>query len=201
MRTSWRSLTVSLTALSVPAVLAMGCSSTSPGSPSGSGAGDSSAPAGTSSSTKPSTTRPKSIDLKTVDPCHTLTPQQQQQFNITIFSPGTAGSALDKAKDCVGSDFTDDLSVGLTPVTTRSLDDFAKSFEMEGQRPTQVAGFPAMVWHRPGDTTGCSVSVDVADGQFLDTMVFSPSGKNDLEAYCQKAQQIAGAAITTVSSR
>lgn len=194
---------MSLTALSVPAVLAMGCSSTSPGSPSGSGNGNSSAPADTSSSTKPSSTRPKSIDLKTVDPCQILTPQQRQQVGFeTAGTPSNASSVYDRAKMCNFPDISHNLSADYMLVITKGVEAYTDGTLNAQTQPIQVNGFPALIVRTPGLGSACAVDVDVADGQFLEAQFLVPTGdKSQQDMLCQKAQQAAVAAISALAGR
>jgi hypothetical protein len=192
MRTSSR-LAASLTALSVPAVLAMSCSTSSPGSPTG-GSDSSSTPA---SSAKPSSTRPRSIDLKSLDPCKILTPQQRQQLGFeNDGAPSTAPAVLGNGKTCNFSDFTHSLSGGLTLVTIKGIDGYSDGTFGGQTQPTQVSGYPALVVKTPGLASSCSVDVDVTEGQFLDANFLAPDGDGSKQPLlCQKAQQLAEAAV------
>ncbi|GDY32144.1 DUF3558 domain-containing protein [Gandjariella thermophila] len=200
---TWRRLAVGLAALSLPGALIAGCSSTSTGTPTPTGTGASSATAGPPSSAKPSSTRPKTIDLKGVDPCQILTPQQRQQLGFQGGgNPSNASDVYQHAKTCEYYDHGEDLSGDFMLVTTKGIEGFSDGTYNAETQPIQVNGFPALIAKIPGMAISCAVVVDVADGQFLDVQFVSPGGDGSKQGLmCQKAQQMAQAAVGSLAAR
>jgi hypothetical protein len=201
MRRSWRRVAVGLTALSVPGALIAGCSNTSPGTPAPTGTGTSAA-GGPSSTAKPASTRPKTIDLKSVDPCQILTPQQRQQLGFAgAGNPSNASDLYQHAKTCEYDDQGEDLSGDFMLVTTKGIEGFSDGTYNAETQPIQVNGFPALLAKVPGMAISCGVIVDVADGQFLDAQFVSPNGDGTKQGLmCQKAQQMASAGVTSLAA-
>lgn len=184
--------------------LLAGCSETTGGSPTPGGAdpggadptstGRSAAPA--PSSKKP-VERPRTIDLKDVDPCTALTEAQRAQFGATRPPrPGTASALQSPTCDF----FREDNQWGfrVTTVTTTGVEWYTDgSFAVEPER-LEVGGFPAVLGRAPGEDQVCFLGVDVADGQMVDVQVSSFEG-TPLDELCRYAPQIAGAAVETLA--
>ncbi|TCO46617.1 uncharacterized protein DUF3558 [Actinocrispum wychmicini] len=96
--------------------------------------------------------------------------------------------------------------VRVTPVPAMGIDLFAPGRTQGDVEPRTVQGFPAFQDHINGSPVGndfCNVTVDVADGQVLDVGFFEVSIERPLgsEVVCQKANDVANAAMTTLLSR
>jgi hypothetical protein len=147
-----------------------------------------------STSTKPSSARPREIKLDGKDPCQLLTTEQLPALKID--RPGRPGNApAFKAKDCSWT--VTGASSRLAPVTSEGIEVWTS-----GQRTGQaeemapIAAFPTISVTVPSDKDRCDVVVDVADGQYL-LATFSLSGfkPEEFPKPCDGARQLAEAAM------
>ncbi|MEJ2857967.1 MULTISPECIES: DUF3558 domain-containing protein [unclassified Saccharothrix] len=183
-------------------LLLAGCSESTTGSPTpGSPTGETTASSGKPTSTsKEAAKRPKTINIKDVDPCTLLTDAQRAELGLNR-PPQKSTSTVHQSPSC-GFD-REDRTWGTTLVTaTKAGVEFYTdgSFDAEAQQ-LQVAGFPAVIASTPKDQTSCWVGVDVSDGQMVVTQVTSLKGEVPQGRLCELAQQIAGAATTTLAAR
>jgi hypothetical protein len=145
-----------------------------------------------STSTKPSSARPREIRLDGEDPCQLLTAEQLPALKID--RPGRPGDApAFKAKDCswtvTGADSR------LAPVTSEGIEVWT-SGKRTGQ-PEQIApveGFPAIKVTVASQTYRCDVMVDVAEGEYL-LATFSVTFEDRFPKPCDGARQLAEAAM------
>lgn len=147
-----------------------------------------------STSTKPSSTRPREIKLDAKDPCLLLTAEQLPPLKIDEAGrPGNAPTF--KAKECSWT--VTGASSRLAPVTSEGIEVWT-SGKRTGQ-PVEMApisGFPAISVTVPSDQDRCDVMVDVADGQYLlATFSVSPSFRDRFPKPCDGARQLAEAAM------
>lgn len=183
---------------SVPAVLASvtllafitACSESEGGTPTPGTAGSTTE----STSTKPSSARPREIKLDGKDPCQLLTAEQLPSLKID--RPGRPGSApAFKAKDCswtvTGADSR------LAPVTSEGIEVWTSGKRTgQAEETTPIATYPAISVTVPSDQDRCDVMVDVADGQYLlATFSVSPSFMDRFPKPCEGARQLAEAAM------
>ncbi|MBB5954564.1 hypothetical protein FHS29_001134 [Saccharothrix tamanrassetensis] len=188
-------------------LLLAGCSQTTTGSPtSGSTAGSTSdSPGATTSAGKPSSTakepakRPKTINVREVDPCSLLTEAQRAQFGAD--QPPTKGTVpeFDWAT-CHFNRGDRKYLVGTTVIGTEGIEFYTESAEKDKAEKLEVAGFPAVLIKEPGRLPKCTIAVDVSDGQMVDANV-SSFGGTDVDELCRLVPQIAGAVVATLVAR
>lgn len=150
--------------------------------------------------------RPRTISLQGVNPCSLLTKQQRAKYGF----PGDVqpGTQLNVGPACA---FTAEDVEGAGPSRIRFVISLANGVGMwfDGPggpqvRPIMVAGFPAVEIRRTAYTPpGCSVAVDVADGQQLGAQY---SGLLDdesltLDQKCKRATMFAAEAMQTLLAR
>jgi hypothetical protein len=189
----------------VPLIAALallgGCSQATDGSatPGGSTPTTTSAEGGTSgrptSASKTPAKRPKTINIKDVDPCALLTEAQRAEFGLD--QPPKSNEDAPGKKGCTMSRADHKHFVGIAADTTAGVDDYAKS---DGKvTKLEVGGFPALLIE--SDTAvglSCSITVDVSDGQAVDVGTYS-LGDLDLPALCQLVQPVAAAVVTNLN--
>lgn len=147
-----------------------------------------------STSTKPSSTRPRGIKLDGKDPCQLLTAEQLPSLKID--RPGRPGNASAfNAKDCSWT--VTGASSRLAPVTSEGIDVWTSGRRTgQAEETPPIAGFPAISVTVASDKDRCDVMVDVADGQYL-LATFSLSGfkPEEFPKPCDGARQLAEAAM------
>ncbi|MEU7526243.1 DUF3558 domain-containing protein [Saccharothrix sp. NPDC042600] len=183
-------------------LLLAGCSesttgSPTPGSPTSATTGSSGKPTSTS---KEPAKRPKTINLKDVDPCTLLTDAQRKELGLD--RPPTKGtSTVFQSPSCDHN--REDRTWGATVITatTAGIEFFTDgSFDVETQQ-LQVAGYPAVLGSTPEQKSSCYLGVDVSDGQVLALQTTSIDESVPQGRLCELVQQIAGAAVATLSAR
>ncbi|GGP80879.1 DUF3558 domain-containing protein [Saccharothrix coeruleofusca] len=204
MRSSWHRAAAVLAAVTVPAAVLAGCSETTGGNASaGSSTGrtetstpESDAPSSTS---KAPADRPKTINLRDVDPCTLLTEQQRAQLGLDR-PPLKNTNSAHSSPACNISREDRRYYVGLSTVTTAGTEWYTDGNFLGDVQNLQVGGFPAVVGTAKDDPYVCFIAVDVSDGQMVDVQAGS-AGEADRTQLCQVAQQSAGAAVETLMSR
>ncbi|MEV8441551.1 DUF3558 domain-containing protein [Actinosynnema sp. NPDC051121] len=189
----------------VPIIAALallgGCSQATDGSanPGGSTPTTTEVEGGTSgkptSASKTPAKRPKTINVKDVDPCALLTDAQRAEFGLD--QPPQPNDDTPGKRNCTISRSDRKHFVGIAADTTAGIDDYAKS---DGKvTKLEVGGFPALLIE--ADTAlglTCSITVDVSDGQAVDVGAYS-LGDVDLPALCQIVQPVAAAVVTNLN--
>ncbi|MBP2339682.1 hypothetical protein JOF41_005860 [Saccharothrix coeruleofusca] len=204
MRSSWHRAAAVLAAVTVPAAVLAGCSETTGGNASaGSSTGrtetstpESDAPSSTS---KAPADRPKTINLRDVDPCTLLTEQQRAQLGLNRPPLKSTNSVYDSPV-CNISREDRQYWVGITTATTAGVEWYTDGSFLGDAQNLQVGGFPAVVGTSKDDQYVCFLGIDVSDGQMVAVQTNS-GGETGQAQLCQVAQQIAGAAIETLMSR
>ena len=180
--------------LLVTAVLAAGCTTPVPGTPSAAGP-------------VPLPPRPREVRLDGVDPCSLLIPDQRAKLGLeTAPIRSTSYVALFRGNvpTCTMIGFQPDaIGLGISTVTTVGVERWQENDLAVQTRETSVAGFPAVVATPTRFSTYCSVEVDVASGQLLDVQ-FSDGGRKpplSQNELCRRGEQAAEAAMTTLTAR
>ncbi|MFI9811132.1 DUF3558 domain-containing protein [Saccharothrix variisporea] len=183
-------------------LLLAGCSESTTGSPTaGSPTGETTASSGKPTSTsKEPAKRPKTINLKDVDPCTLLTDAQRK--DIGLDRPPLAGtSTVFRSPSCSFNREDRTWGATVTTATTSGIEFYTDgSFDVEMQR-LQVAGFPAVLGGAPDQKTSCYAAVDVSDGQVLALQATSIDEKVPQGRLCELVQQVAAATVATLSAR
>lgn len=147
-----------------------------------------------STSTKPSSARPREIKLDGKDPCQLLTSTQLAALKFD--RPGKPEDApAYKANGCVWAISGPDARV--LPVTSEGIDVWA-SGKRTGQPKeiAPVAGFPAITVTLPSDRQRCDLMVDTAEGQYLMvTYSLTPGFEDRFPKPCDGARQVAEAVM------
>jgi len=134
-------------------------------------------------------------------PCRVLTPSQLATFGVT--SPGeptTTGPTAERVGPWCSWVSTDagSISVGFLTINTSGMDNiYHNRGEFEYFEPTTVDGYPAVFAEAVDlrDAGSCNIIVGVSD-----TMTFraAEQGREDSEGSCDRAKQVARAALTTI---
>ncbi|RKT51572.1 DUF3558 domain-containing protein [Saccharothrix australiensis] len=187
-------------------LLLAGCSQTTTGSPTSASAptgssGTSDAPPSSSrsgSAAEPKK-RPKTINVRDVDPCTLLTEAQRAEFGADQAPRKSTVPNLDWSV-CYFNRADHKYIVGATVITTEGLEFYTGSAKRDEAEKLEVGGFPAVLVKRPGRAPSCVVAVDVSDGQMVDANIGS-FGETDVDTLCQLAPRVAGAIVATLMAK
>lgn len=151
----------------------------------------------------PHRTRPRSIPLDRVTPCQLLTPAQQRQLGYD--RPPRAGldTHFGSARTCALGDSVDAFDAQLAAVTSTGIEVWTDQTAQVDTEPVLVHGFPALVVRTPGVEDACNIEVDTGDGQFLDVLANDGGHRTPppQQVYCQRARDLAEAAMTSLGAR
>lgn len=186
--------------LAVPFLLAAvlaGCSATEPGKPSAGEQTGSAPTTGTSTGSAP-VNRPKAADLKTIEPCSLITPEQKAALGLKAVEPGTPLPDYGEgSKRCNVSYAERGYLSTIHTLVNGGADRLKRTVGESKLTPLQVAGYPAYLTRResPGSVGNCEIYVDANDGQLLLVDAFGGLGETSatLEGACAKAKAIAEA--------
>lgn len=145
--------------------------------------------------------RPRELPLNGVDPCQFWTAEQLQQLTLApaprtgTTTAGDSYCSFDESTD----DFWESFHLQIVPV----LDHEATDVYYDGNDVVDVAGFPAIRNLAPGGAAPCAISVDVAQGQFLEVVFHDRSTNNrwTAEQACELTTRAATMAVQTLASR
>jgi hypothetical protein len=199
MRSSWQRVAVAVALATAVA----GCSeqttgNASAGTPSSSSEKASGSAKPTSSS-KPAVNRPKSIDLKGVDPCSLLTDVQRQQLGLTRDPRKSPSSAYPGTTMCGMSPGDFKFSASILALVAEGIQRYVDNPKLNAS-PVVIGGFPAQLATFKDLHDTCFLGIDVADGQMVDLQMGSSEGVPE-DQLCQKVQAMGEAVMTTLSSR
>jgi hypothetical protein len=143
--------------------------------------------------------RPKSIDLKGVDPCSLLTDAQRQQLGLTSAPRKTKSTAYPGNDGCGYDSDGFKFDGGVVPVVSQGIEQYGASPDAQ-ITPITIGGFPAKLSKLKGISQSCLLGLDVADGQLIALQMHSSEGVPQ-DQLCQKVQAMGEAVIATLSSR
>lgn len=136
-------------------------------------------------------------------PCAVLSQQQLAEFSVTRPGlPTTTGAVAENVGPfCTWHDDPDlgsTIGVGLLPGNKHGLaDTYRGRAQFEHFEPTTVDGYPAVYANSPDlrSEGSCGITVGISD-----TLAFNASeqGQLDAEGACEKAKQVASAALATL---
>jgi Protein of unknown function (DUF3558) len=165
-------------------------------------------------SAMPSTvSRPRPLELTSVDTCKLLTEQQLTSFAVDRPSaPGTAGSGsvITGSPGCTFRSDAQQWGFLLLASTSMGLPEFLSKIQPNPSRAViTVNGYPAVQEEGLGELSApergsgaCFVEVDVADGQLLGVQFSQIAAREPkrlpIETLCAKAREVAEAALTTL---
>ncbi|WP_433266382.1 DUF3558 domain-containing protein [Actinosynnema sp. CS-041913] len=185
-------------------LLLAGCSSTTTGSPT-SGSTPGSTASEPSSAGKPTSTakepakRPKTINVRDVDPCTLLTEAQRTQFGAD--QPPTPGTVEElNWVTCHFNRGDRKYLIGTTVIVTEGIEFYTESAQRDKAEKLEVGGFPAVLIKNAGRVPKCTIAVDVSDGQMVQAGVSSFDG-TDIDALCQLVPQVAGAVVANLMAK
>jgi hypothetical protein len=184
-------------ATTVSAALALtGCTQTSAGTPlPDDTTTTSSEPDTGTSTTKPSSQRPRDINLEGKDACGLIPQADWPKFDIE--RPGKPSEHPDfKSPQCY---YSSDRAGNVALVVTAGIEIWTEdTFNAEIKDAAPIDGFPTITVASNVSRRTCLAIVDVADGQFLMTTVDpDPSDPNNPER-CDLAYQFAESAMKTL---
>ncbi|GAA3880680.1 hypothetical protein GCM10022243_51610 [Saccharothrix violaceirubra] len=186
------------------ALVLTACAESTPGTPSAGSAPTTTASGSSqpSGSAKPSTSatpkkRPKTINIKDVDPCTLLAASARQQLGLDA-EPKATRNDLYRSPACdVGRrDFK--YSVQIVTVTTVGLNwYFDGSFDVE---PTaaEIGGFPGVYATNAKNPFHCYAAIDVSDGQMVDVLASSLGQNLKPDQLCELARNAATEVVATL---
>ncbi|MBB4969539.1 DUF3558 domain-containing protein [Saccharothrix violaceirubra] len=186
------------------ALVLTACAESTPGTPSAGSAPTTTASGSSqpSGSAKPSTSatpkkRPKTINIKDVDPCTLLTDAQRAKLGLG----GTPTKQTDDEgyQECTVSREDHKYLTGMTVYPDRGVEYYSGGAKTP--EPIEIAGFPAlkMASSMPlGDS--CAVVVDVSDGQVVssDVMAF---GALKGDAVCEPTLKTVTEVVATLVAK
>ncbi len=174
----------------VIAGVAAGCTSVSSGDPSP--AGSATVPTSQDTTSAPQT-RPREIKLDNVDPCSLLPEADYADYYLD--KRGEPGKDDRGATNCL---WQGDIGyMGVTLVTFEGIE--AQEGRLGQIEPTKpIEEFPAFTVSLPEDENSCFVSVDVADGEYLDVQVGLHSYPKDIPPICEYAHQFATSIMSSL---
>lgn len=159
----------------------------------------------TSSPSKGSVLPPRPRDLRVdgIDPCALFTKAQQQRLGVDYVLRGTKPDDLGNMP-CRFSHFPDDpnYTYVISAVPQRGARFFLDPDLVVVSRIASAAGFPAVIYHLPGDNAGCFVSVDVAPSQSV-SIQYSYDSRPvpvGIEELCERARMGAELAVQTLET-
>ncbi|MEV0676726.1 DUF3558 domain-containing protein [Actinosynnema sp. NPDC050436] len=179
------------------------CSQSTTGSPSGNGTGTGGAAtpttAGSTSGSARPADRPKTINVRDVDPCSLLTEAQRAEFGTDQPPQKGAVPGFDWAT-CHYNRADGKYLVGTTVIGTEGIDFYTGSAQADQAEKVEVAGFPAVLVKEPGKLPKCTIAVDVSDGQMVDANV-SSFADTPIEELCRLVPQVAGAVVANLMAK
>ncbi|WP_434452258.1 DUF3558 domain-containing protein [Lentzea sp. E54] len=194
--------------LAVPFLLAAvltGCSATEPGTPSAGNQTGSAPTTGSSAGTAP-VNRPKAVDLKTIDPCSLITPEQKTALGLSKVEPGKPLSDYGEESKRCDQTYTQIKYVSsIHTLLNGGVDRLKRTMGEAKLTPLQVAGYPAYLAQRvaPGGAPVCEVYIDANEGQLLLVDVGGVFGvkTNTAEVACDQAKALAGAVAAVLATK
>lgn len=182
-------------AAALSAALALtGCTQTSAGSPMPDDTvTTNSEPDTTTSSTEPSSERPREVTLKGKDPCELIPQADWTKFGIE--RPGKQSEEPNfKSPNCYYSSVGD-----VTLVVTEGVEAWeARTQNVEISDAKAIERFPTITIWNKADRHSCYTAVDVADGQHLLTTASSVNADTDRAETCDRSYQLAESAMKTL---
>jgi uncharacterized protein DUF3558 len=183
-----------LTATLLAAIGLTGCTQSSAGTPVPDGTSGAPETSGSTSSSGPSSARPRDISLDGKDPCGLISQADWTRFHIE--RPGQVGENPNfKSPQCYypGTD----AGFNITLVVTEGIGAWAdRNVKIEHVDP--IEGFPTTTMANNVDERACYAAVDVADEQYLLTTATPDPNDPDQPEKCDLAYQLAESAMKTL---
>jgi hypothetical protein len=180
-------------------LLLAGCTTTDAGTPA---AAD--RPRATKTTTTTTTTsapsRPKSIDLTTVDVCRVVTGLPRADLGLDTDRPPLAGDSglFPGSKDCFNDGTRANLALTLVAVVDKGAKEYLDGANADVNQ-TDANGFPLYVLTTQASPQSCFGALDVNDGQmiFINYGVATADGQPSTprSTLCQRVPDIAKAAL------
>jgi hypothetical protein len=174
-----------------------GCTNTSAGSPlpeDTATTGSEPATTDPTTSSEPSSERPRDISLDGKAPCELIPQADWPRFHIE--RPGQVGENPNfKSPQCYypGTD----AGFNITLVVSEGVEAWAgRNVKIENVEP--IEGFPTTTMENNVDERACYAAVDVADGQYLLTTATPDPNDPDQPKKCDLAYQLAESAMKTL---
>jgi hypothetical protein len=206
-----RTLRIALASLLLVAGCATACSATEPGEPTAGGEqtertgtpSESTADTETSEPTETGDvpTRPKDIDLTTVDICAVMKKVPVRKYGLDGRPPiGGTSSIFPGSKDCYSGGTAKRLGLTLVAVTDQDAGDFAETANAEVSE-FDAQGYPLYVL-KPEQPANCFGILDVHDGQFI-WIAYGSGGPADRPAtpqhqLCKTVPMIAASTVSAL---
>jgi hypothetical protein len=143
--------------------------------------------------------RPKAVDLKTVEPCSLITPENKTALGLNIVEAGSPLPEYGEGSKRCNEAYVDHKYIANIHTLLNGGVDRLKQTTGEAKLTSmQIAGYPAYLTKResPGSAGACEIYIDVHDGQLL--LVNGVAGFGDesatVDGACERAKALAEAA-------
>ena len=150
--------------------------------------------------------RPKAVDLKTLDPCSLITPDQKTALGLKSANAGTPLPDYGEGSKSCNVSFDVRTYLGtMHTLLNGGVDRLKKTVGESKLTSLQVAGYPAYLTQResPGSVGGCEVYIDANEGQLLLVDAFGGLGETSAttDGACERAKAVAGAVAATLAAK
>ncbi|MBW4715698.1 DUF3558 domain-containing protein [Saccharothrix obliqua] len=182
-------------------LLLAACSQTTTGSPTAgtTTSGKATTTTGTTSTAKSPAKRPKTINVRDLDPCTMLTEAQRTEFGAD--QPPQKGTVpIFNWSTCHYNRGDGKYIVGTTVIVDKGIEFYTESAKRDEAEKLEVGGFPAVLVKAKTTGPACTVAVDVSDGQMVNANVAS-FGETPIDQLCALAPQVAGAVMTNLMAK
>ncbi|SFR18470.1 Protein of unknown function [Lentzea waywayandensis] len=150
--------------------------------------------------------RPKAVDLKTVDPCSLITPEQKTALGLSTVKAGTPLPVYGEGSKRCNQSYVDRKYIGdIHTLLNGGVDRLKKTTGESKLTALQIAGYPAYLTQResPGSAGACEIYIDANDGQLLlvDAVAGFAEDSATLDGACERAKALAGAAGAVLATK
>ncbi len=182
-------------------LLLTACTQTTTGSPTtgSTGSATTTTSGKSGSGTNEPKKRPKTINIKDVDPCTLLSAAQRTQFGADVAPvPGTVPQF--GWKTCRFNRTDRKYITGTTVIPDDGIEFYTESPKKDEAEKLPIGGFPAVRLKDSGALPSCTIAIDVSDGQMVavDVTTFE---KTDVATLCQVAPQVAEAVVANLMAK
>ncbi len=193
----------------VPFLLAAaltGCATTEPGTATPGGQTSTGPATGTSTTKSAPVTRPKAVDMKTLDPCSLVTPEAKAALGIRTVQPGRPDPDYGEGSKGCGTSYEDRKFIWSIDTLVNGGADRLKETVGKVSELTElkVAGYPAYLTTGQSGlkTPECEIFIDSNDQQMLRVAAVVSMGESGTaDGACERAKRLAEAAGTVLATK
>lgn len=160
---------------------------------------------GSSAGTAP-VNRPKAVDLKTIEPCSLITPEQKTALGLKLVEPGNPLPDYGEGSKRCDQTYAQVKYISeIHTLLNGGVDRLKRTIGEAKLTPLQVAGYPAYLTQReaPGGAPVCEIYIDANDGQLLLVDAGGVFGEKTTtpEGACEQAKKLADAAAAVLATK